>query len=320
MITKPTVLVLGAGASVPYDYPAGRGLKKLVVEALRSQKSDKVDILRCNLELPRPRKEIAEFGKALHESRIESVDAFLECEGNREDVEIGKRAIAQVLGARERPDVLVNTTIDKGGWYTWLFERMADCPFEQFGENALTVITFNYDRSWEQFLYTNFRALHRREDPDAAISQLRSLPVIHLHGHLGLLRWQGGDAPNYGEYLSGPSQPEFVVQKMARKIKILHEADKADDEFKLAHQALREARRVYFIGFGYGQKNLERLFPPEVVQALVKHGVNPDGTSYEFDPVDRSRVHQHLQRGEFITDKHQLQKTVAFLKERGTLD
>ena len=322
MITKPTVLVLGAGASVPYDYPTGLGLKKLVVEALRSQKSDRVDRLLLNLERPRTPKEVAEFGKALHESRIGSVDAFLECEGNREDVEIGKRAIAQVLGARERSDVLVNTTIDNGNWYAWLFERMADCPFDQFGENALTVITFNYDRSWEQFLYDMVNGYYNHTDDETVIGQLCSLRVIHLYGCLGRLWWQGdqGGSINYGEYHQGSGQTSrsrLIPLRMARGIKILPEADKTSREFQEAHQALLEAARIYFLGFGYGQRNLARLFPPDILDELDKRGTVLNGTSYDFPASDYQRVSEHFRERTWISEPQNRHDIVDFLKTPG---
>ena len=37
MITKPTVLVLGAGASLPYSYPSGGDLVKDIVSKVDSR-------------------------------------------------------------------------------------------------------------------------------------------------------------------------------------------------------------------------------------------------------------------------------------------
>ena len=253
MITKRTVLVLGAGASAPYGYPTGRDLKDRVMDDLSDPGSPKVKELFGNSrDLA---KAVSDFAKALEVSDADSVDAFLE--DNKEDDEIGKRAIAQALGNCEKAKPLA------GDWYAWLFNRMKDdCRFEQFGDNRLTVITFNYDRSWEQYLYTKFTAWHYQERHDATVDQLNLLPVIHVHGCLGRLRWQeGNDEPiDYGAYKSsGGRARRFVISKMARGIEIIHGAGETSDKLKLARQALREAKRVYFIGFGYGRNNVERL-------------------------------------------------------------
>jgi hypothetical protein len=45
VITQPTVLVLGAGASADYGYPTGQELKNQVIELLDSLPSDHIRTL-----------------------------------------------------------------------------------------------------------------------------------------------------------------------------------------------------------------------------------------------------------------------------------
>jgi hypothetical protein len=42
MITRPTVFILGAGASLEYGFPTGRGLRDQIVRELRGAKGDLV--------------------------------------------------------------------------------------------------------------------------------------------------------------------------------------------------------------------------------------------------------------------------------------
>ena len=84
MITIPTVLVLGAGASAPFRFPLGSQLRQNIlgtVGALAQVGYSAADISR--------------FCDAFLFSGKESVDAFLE--HRTEFIEVGKAAIAQVL-------------------------------------------------------------------------------------------------------------------------------------------------------------------------------------------------------------------------------
>lgn len=88
MIHRPTVLVLGAGASAPYGFPCGAELRRLIVE----------NVARPNHEYNKALREagfgpttINEFVAAFDGSRQESIDAFL---GTREDLhQVGTAAI-----------------------------------------------------------------------------------------------------------------------------------------------------------------------------------------------------------------------------------
>ena len=103
MIETPTVLILGAGASKPYGFPAGRELLDEICASLkgnflrRQWGRDFVELfhppLNKDLDL------ITEFRERLYQSSKGSVDAFLEA--NPDFVEVGKLAIAATLVPRE---------------------------------------------------------------------------------------------------------------------------------------------------------------------------------------------------------------------------
>ena len=142
---------------------------------------------------------VAKFCDALLLSGTESVDAFLE---HRSDyLGVGKAAIAWALIPYERLRYLFESwtrpSRDQADWYQYLFSRMSsDTPFEKFGENKLSIVTFNYDRSLEMYLVT---ALENSYDKrrDEAVNVLAQIPVIHVHGQLGALPWQDRLARQY---------------------------------------------------------------------------------------------------------------------------
>src|SRR3972149_10553274 len=96
MISKPTVLVLGAGASVPFGYPTGRDLLLDVCERMRSGHPVLRDIL---IRKDIPLDQAGALAMLLAQSMQPSVDAFLE---NRpEYMQVGRIAIAWSLIPRE---------------------------------------------------------------------------------------------------------------------------------------------------------------------------------------------------------------------------
>lgn len=152
-----TVLVLGAGASAPFGFPTGQALKDRICSMTLGQ-AKSVKLLRT---LGFEGNIITDFMVALRESGRPSVDAFLEYRGDF--VDIGKAAIACELLPFEKTGRLFGDWIKKranpdnkeGNWYDYLFEVFADgVSFDTFDRNKLSIITFNYDRSIEHYLFT----------------------------------------------------------------------------------------------------------------------------------------------------------------------
>lgn len=114
MIKKPTVFVLGAGASIPYGYPSGEALVTEIVSELLSK-----DLLfKLCRQLDFKEKEIINFADTLHRSGDKSIDAFLE--RNSGFIKLGKIAITLKLIEKEDETHLFSPGDDK--WYGDLVE------------------------------------------------------------------------------------------------------------------------------------------------------------------------------------------------------
>lgn len=250
MVTKKTVLVLGAGASIPFGFPSGKKLVKQICDML---KDDSNNIYRLFLILSFPEQIVRDFRRALSLSGQSSVDAFLE--HRTEFINVGKTAIATALLPFEKTKRLFNLGMDEN-WYQYLF-GVLNTSFEEFGENNLSIITFNYDRSMEYYLFSALKNAHGRSDKECA-EKLSSIPIIHVHGKLGDFEWEPDYRFPVPYDLKEPLETD-MVERASKKIKIIHENIAEDSEFKQAHQLLSEAARVYFLGFGFNQTNLERL-------------------------------------------------------------
>lgn len=253
MIRRRTVLVLGAGASKPYGYPLGGELKEgLCKEPKTIGEEQRVRLLR---ELGHMETEIREFIRALSMSGKPSVDAFLE--HRTEFMEIGKRFIAAWLIPEEVTAYLMNPSEiyplgPRPNWYEYLFNKM-NARREEFVCNNLAVVTFNYDRSLEQYLFTALQNSYGLSEGESA-DLVKNVPIIHVHGQLGYLPWQADGGRPYE-----PSKKASDISEAARMIKVVHQDIGRDREFGRARAMIDKAERIIFLGFGWHDENLERL-------------------------------------------------------------
>lgn len=245
MLSIPTVLVLGAGASAPYGFPIGAALSKEIVTELVTN-NFLFNELRNLGGLPED--QLSDFRQMFLQSGRYSVDAFLEY--SEKHLLIGKSAIALQLIKREQLERIYDF---ENNWLRELYTRL-NTPFEKFAENKLSIITFNYDRVVEQFFFSCLKSYGKSDKECKEV--LDHIPIIHLHGRLGFLPWQGGDSRPFSHLISTEA-----LKTSVENIKIIHEADpKPDDkDFNLARELLAGADQIVFMGFGYNPKNVERL-------------------------------------------------------------
>jgi hypothetical protein len=246
VLTNKHVLVLGAGASQPFGFPTGIQLSKLVAQNFL-EGHNAFDRL---AELGFPREKIRGFRDAFFRSGKNSIDAFLE---HRTDLmELGKLATAAVLIPFEREDALFGYD---NNWLRYLYNRM-NTSFAEYGSHQLSILTFNYDRSVEHFLLTSLQNSYGK-NPDECFQVLKAIPIIHLHGTLGLLPWQAATSTREFDFNVSPQ----AISVAGANIKIIHEdiRDGRDKDFERAKALMKEASRILFMGFGYNPTNMDRL-------------------------------------------------------------
>ena len=89
MIEDPTVLILGAGASMPFGFPSGVMLKNEIYAILRDKRNMALNQLTNPTVVRNFMERLTYFS--------ESIDTFLEHEKNKDNIELGKMAIAATL-------------------------------------------------------------------------------------------------------------------------------------------------------------------------------------------------------------------------------
>ncbi len=248
MIEIPTVLILGAGASKPFGFPLGRVLLQILCMDLLT---DKQNLRTRMVQLShRQADEIEDFAKALMKSGQQSVDTFLE---KRSDfLDIGKEAISCALVPCEHEGALFELSNEEN-WYRYLFGKLNAETLEDFKNNKISFITFNYDRSLEHFLFVALKNSYNRSDEDTA-KALQAIPIVHVYGQLGKHPYVDKEGRPYGQ----PLDDKNDLDRCVAEIKLFPE-DGPVDTFSKAHKLLEEAVKVVFLGFGYNRTNLERL-------------------------------------------------------------
>jgi hypothetical protein len=254
MIRQPTVIVFGAGASSSYGFPFGDQMIQKIHQQLNPKQNTWIPkLIECGIS----DEKIEEFRKALLLSQPYSVDSFLE--HRPEFIEVGKLIIALSLIPMESDYRLFPDGSASSGCYRYIFNQMKSgtAGYKEFNDNKLSIITFNYDRSFEHYLYTAFQNTYGISF-DECTAVLREVPIIHVHGTLGKLPWQSSDAgEEKRDYI--PETDIKDIQIAAAQIKIISEGSDTSEEFKTAIQYLHGAEKVYFLGFGYNSTNLSRL-------------------------------------------------------------
>lgn len=251
MITNNTVLVLGAGASKPYRLPLGRELTDRICRMSEQELLPKVAELfeACGITVA----EVQTFARKLLGSRVKSVDAFIEKQPHLQ--ECGKLVMAHCLCSCEEAGAVVGIGIEDD-WYSHLWDRMhagATVP-DQIIHNNLRVITFNYDRSLDYFLFQAIKHTYGLAD-DPAMKVLSTIPILHLYGSLGPLSVSPAlDARAYTTVLDANA-----LRVAASGIRIIPEARVADEVFQKARKWFEWASYIGFMGFGFDPINCERL-------------------------------------------------------------
>jgi hypothetical protein len=264
MITKPTVFVLGAGASAPYDFPTD--LNTRIREEIHPSQSTEFlsDIVNCGVSAAHVR----DFAERLGNSG-QSVDEFIVRHPDYR--EVGKIAIARAVAPWEDERVLhpyykKSADTDAQRWYQYCFDKLlrsstgGPCSIP---DNKLTVVTFNFDRSFERAFFNFVLASCIRDfDPERAKQFVEAIPIYHIHGQLGLPGWlkRPSDSPDahlrdYGLLDFSPD----ALKRCATQVRIVDDEVDDDPIVGKAREALQRAERVCFLGFSYHPLNLRKL-------------------------------------------------------------
>jgi hypothetical protein len=275
---------------MPYGFPSGATLVDEIIESLTNVDAEVERLFEPDFDRPHR----WAFAQALMGSQRTSIDTFLE--GNKGFTEIGKLAISYCLFGYERREAVLRCT-HLQQWYKYFFNTflLKSSP-ENFAENKLLVITFNYDRSFEFALVNAIKDSYGMSEQDAQQTMASGLRMLHLHGDLGAL-FESDGGPGEQRDFTPALTPESVGIAQ-RRIRVVHDDSPVTlASYNAANEALQKYEIACFLGFSYNEVSLQRL-RPGLVEA--RHGDKPTilwGTTFGLVRNDFLRIERGLGRG-----------------------
>lgn len=244
-----TVLVLGAGASLPYGYPLGGELRQKILQLNYQTVFGPIRVPKVLHQQVQAKME--HFREAFRHSQMNSIDAFL---GRRPEFqEIGKKCIAAVLLGCENVELLFTENSKKDHWYKYFFNHLAKSDWDDLAFADIAIITFNYDRSLEHFLYVALQNAYGKSEEEAR-ERLKLLRIVHVYGALS------DELPGTENYLPyDGTVSEGKVEMAAKNLVVVPEGRSDIASLITARKWLSEARAIGFLGFGFDETNVARL-------------------------------------------------------------
>ena len=338
------VFIIGAGCSVPYGFPTGAMLMQKLKSFEYGRKfprdpNDSRDIFLVDLYqehfgysstdnkikyqsdyakvLPYPEHEklynqlmdeiVLPFSRSVRNSMMVSTDEFLKNRLSQEksnEVDFGKRLIAYEILKAEQTSRLWN--ID---WIQHLLSRIDQQPNWEEILKETVFLTFNYDRVLEYCIFLYLTSDKQYSDADAH-AFIKDMKIFHVNGFIGSLEEIPFGAVENGKYQEIAKGMETVWEK--RKNRNESEKEKYQD-------FLKNAQRVYFMGFSYIPDNLESIGIPW--GAGIIRNAKVYATAMNLSSQNRLRISTYLdlmdfekrnepepmpeievQRGPFMTD------------------
>jgi len=193
----------------------------------------------------------------------DSIDLFLAL--NPKYINIGKTAIYLTILEHENKNKNILTFND---WYKTLFGLMLEGinpldEYQKFADNHIVIISFNYDRSLEFFLYEAFINSISSISKEEKIKILRKLKIYHVYGELGELPWENDEGRGI-EY--GNDIWTHIIDRNKKNIKTIYEREKDDALDPKIVEEISRSRRIFFLGFGFAQENVDMLELPAILR------------------------------------------------------
>ena len=284
--THPLVIVLGAGASKEVKFPTGAELTKSIAESLDFKVTHFGHLEGGD---DRIRECIYKLGQSANNSHgtpddyyraaltirdamplAPSIDNFIDSHRNDKKIaQLGKLAIAACILKAEKDSTLFvdrsnsNNKLDftklNGTWFTTLFSLVTQhCANEELEDrfSQLTIVSFNYDRCFKQFLRQALPTYYSisQSDADRIVSKVA---ILYPYGSIGKMRFETqGQGTDFGEH---PMSDDLLVS--ANGIRTFTEStDVGTSETEVIRQSVANTKSLVFLGFAFHPLNLDLLY------------------------------------------------------------
>ena len=214
-----------------------------------------------------------------------STDEFLKNrlgQKQNEQADFGKRLIAYEILKAEQASRLGN--ID------WIQHLLSQIDQQSNWEEILkqtVFLTFNYDRVLEYCIFLYLTSDKQYADADAH-AFIKEMQIHHVNGFIGSLEEIPFGAVENGKYQEIAKRMETVWEKRQNR----------DESEKEKYQRfLKNAQRVYFMGFSYIPDNLESIGIPRGAEIIRNAKVY--ATAMGLSSQNRLRISTYLDLRDF---------------------
>ena len=243
---------------------------------------------------------VVPFAKSIRHSMMVSTDEFLKNRLSQEksnEADFGKRLIAReiLIAEKESEDPYTKGPERKKkerwlgniDWIQHLLSRIDQQPnWEEFLKQTV-FLTFNYDRVLEYCIFLYLTSDKQYADADAH-SFIKEMQIYHINGFIGPLEKIPFGAVENGKYQEIAKGMETVWEKRLNR----------DESEKEKYQEfLKNAQRVYFLGFSYIPDNLESIAIPRYAEIIRNAKVY--ATAMGLSSQNRLRISTYLDLKDF---------------------
>ncbi len=283
-MSRKTVFVIGAGASVKAYLPDGEKLKKIIIESLyfkigfqnRLEKGEFIIIDALQKQYNNDRSQFIHETDFIRDNLLYaiSIDNFIDQNRNDNKIAlIGKLAIVSAILSKERDSKLffdksnINDRLSfsslNNTWYIPFFQLITEnCAVDDLliRFKDISLIIFNYDRCVEHFLFNAIQIYYENLSEKDATALVNKIKIYHPYGSVGNLPWQSGNTSiEYGKEIDSGT-----LLKLKDNIKTYAEGTNPNSsEIKQIKEQMRSADIVVFLGFAFHKQNMELIKPKE---------------------------------------------------------
>ncbi len=317
MFKENTVFVVGAGASAEFELPIGAELAKNISEltdfyfegrgfSSHLERGDQLILDVLKLGSNQDNQVYQDYQDAARKiskgiTAVDSIDNFLDIHSDDESIKFcGKVAIVRaILEAEEKSDLyydyiyanpkMIDFEKSNEAWMKKFFSQLTRNRPKSDLENIfdkITIISFNYDRCIEQYIFHALQNVYSIPDIEA-FDLLESLEIYHPYGMVGKLKTNINQS---GVPFGTKLQPQELI-KAAEDIRTYSEQVKDKKSLDKIKDIIEVAEAIIFLGFAYHAQNIEILRPPQ--KTRIK---SVFGTALGFSDPDLEEVRKLVQK------------------------
>ena len=243
---------------------------------------------------------VKDFAKSIRHSMMVSTDEFLKNrlgQEKSEEADFGKRLIAReiLMAEKESENSYVRGGEGKKkeqwlGNIDWIQHLLSRIDQQSNWEEILkqtVFLTFNYDRVLEYCIFLYLTSDKQYADADAH-TFIKEMQIHHVNGFIGSLEEIPFGVVGNGKYQEIAKRMETVWEKRQNR----------NESEKEKYQGfLKNAERVYFLGFSYIPDNLESIGIPRGAEIIRNAKVY--ATAMGLSPQNRLRISSYLDLKDF---------------------